>query len=66
VRLLSPGPAFLGILRELVDTSGASGNLIFDAQIAAVCLEHGARTLLTEDRDYARFPGLAATTLDRL
>ncbi len=65
MRLLSPGPAFVDILRDLVDASGASGNLIFDAQIAAVCLEHGARTLLTEDRDYARFPGIAVRTLDR-
>jgi len=36
---------------------------VFDAQIAAVCLEHGARTLLTEDRDFAGFTGIQVQTL---
>ncbi len=61
--LLSPGPAFVPILRESIDASGPSGNLVFDALIVAVCLEHGARTLLTEDRDFARFPGIATRSL---
>lgn len=63
VRLLSPGPAFLPLLRESIDASGASGNLVFDAMIVAVCLEHGARTLLTEDRDFARFPAIDTRSL---
>jgi len=63
VRLLTPGPAFVGLLRETLATSGARGNMVFDAQIAAVCLEHGARTLLTEDRDFARFAGLEVRSL---
>lgn len=58
VRLLTPGSSYLELLAEQIETSGAIGNLVFDAQIAAVCLEHGARTLLTEDRDFARFPTL--------
>ena len=62
-RLLTPGPRYIALLREMVEASGASGNLVFDAQIAAVCLEHGARTLLTEDRDFARFPGITTQTL---
>lgn len=65
VRLLTPGPAFVELLREALDGSGASGNMIFDAQIAAVCLEHGARTLLTEDRDFARFAGIEVRSLAR-
>ena len=63
VRVLSPGPRWLPLLRDLVGGSGVSGNLLFDAQIAAVCLEHGARTLLTEDRDFSRFPGLTTRHL---
>jgi toxin-antitoxin system PIN domain toxin len=63
VRLLAPGPDYLTLLREMLVCSGASGNLVFDAQIAAVCLEHGARTLLTEDRDFARFTGIQVQTL---
>jgi toxin-antitoxin system PIN domain toxin len=57
-RVLVPGPAFLGLLRAQLQESGATGNLVYDAQIAAVCLEHGARSLLSEDRDFARFPRL--------
>lgn len=63
VRLLVPGPSFLTLLRQQLAESGVAGNLVFDAQIAAVCLEHGVRTLLTEDRDFARFPGLEARSL---
>jgi hypothetical protein len=58
VRLLVPGDRFLPILRAMLEESAVHGNLVFDAQIAAVCLEHGATTLLTEDRDFARFPSL--------
>ena len=35
-------------------TAAATGNLAFDAQIAAVCHSHGA-VLLTADHDFARF-----------
>ena len=63
VKLLTPGPSYFALLGDLLKASGASGNLVFDAQIATVCLEHGARTLLTEDRDFSRFPGLRAQPL---
>jgi uncharacterized protein len=63
VRLLVPGQGYLRLLRSLIDESQATGNLVFDAQIAAVCLEHGATALLTEDRDFARFPRLKPVTL---
>lgn len=63
VRLLSPGRRYWGLFAELVGEGGVSGNLVFDAQIAAVCLEHGARTLLTEDRDFARFPRITVRPL---
>ncbi|MDH3285045.1 MAG: hypothetical protein OEQ13_09915 [Acidobacteriota bacterium] len=48
----------------MVEASGASGNVVFDAQITAVCLKHGARALLIEDRDFERFPGLDVCTLN--
>ena len=63
VRLLEPAEHYLPLLRHLLEESSASGNLVFDAQIAAVCLEHGARTLLTEDRDFSRFAELAVQPL---
>lgn len=40
------------------------GNLVFDAQIAAVCLEHGATIMLTEDREFVRFRSLEPITLE--
>lgn len=63
VRVLVPGPGYLPILRRLLESSDARGNLVFDAQVAAVCLEHGATTLLTEDRDFQRFAGLVVRPL---
>lgn len=62
-RLLMPGDRYLQILRDVIARSGVRGNLVFDAQIAAVCLEHGATTLLTEDRDFTRFPGIKVLSL---
>lgn len=44
------GRAYIEVSRK----ARASGNLAFDAQIAAVCVVHGA-TLLTADRDFSRF-----------
>lgn len=62
-RLLMPGPRYWALFEQAVRDSGASGNLAFDAQIVAVCLEHGARTILTEDRDFSRFPGVTVRRL---
>jgi predicted nucleic acid-binding protein len=33
------------------------GNLVHDAHIAALLLEHGVSELRTVDRDFTRFPG---------
>ena len=62
-RLLMPGNRYLQILRDVIARSGVRGNLVFDAQIAAVCLEHGASTLLTEDRDFTRIQGIKPLSL---
>lgn len=57
-RLLTPGRRYWSILKGVVIDGHATGNHMFDAQIAALCLEHGATTILTEDRDFHRFQGL--------
>lgn len=62
-RLLTPGDRYLPLLRNLIAESHVQGNLVYDAQIAAVCLEHGATVLLTEDRDFARFRSLKSLSL---
>lgn len=56
--LLGEGRAHRGHLRNAVSWSHARGNLIHDAHIAALCLEHGVSELWTADRDFARFAGL--------
>jgi hypothetical protein len=63
IRVLHPGARYWPLFCELVRRAGASGNLVFDAQIAALCLEHGAGTILTEDRDFTRFPGITVQSL---
>ena len=45
------------ILGRLLIEANASGNLVADAHLAALSLEHGLE-LLTADSDYARFPGV--------
>jgi toxin-antitoxin system PIN domain toxin len=56
--LLGEGPTHPGHLGRAVRSSGAAGNLVHDAHIAALVMEHGVREILTVDRDFARFPGL--------
>ena len=60
----TPGSRFLDRLDTVVRESGARGNLIFDAQIAALCREHGIVEILTNDRDFERFRSLKATYLE--
>jgi uncharacterized protein len=57
-RLISPGRLFPRLLAGTVLAAEARGNLVFDAQIAALCREHGVARLLTRDRDFQRFPDL--------
>ena len=58
IRLLIPGDRFWDLFQVAALQGDARGNLIFDAQIAALCLEHGALNLVTADRDFARFSEL--------
>jgi toxin-antitoxin system PIN domain toxin len=54
-RLLLPGPTFPALFAEACRAGNAQGNLACDAQVVAVCREHGVTEILTEDRDFARF-----------
>jgi toxin-antitoxin system PIN domain toxin len=57
VTILSPTPRHWPVFSELLPSNRARGSLIMDAHLAALAIEHGA-TLCTNDRDFARFPGL--------
>lgn len=63
VRLLASTPLHWPLLREAIRAGETSGNLAFDAEIAALCREHGVERILTEDRDFGRFPFLQAVSL---
>ena len=54
---LRPGDRHWEIFAALCMGANAKGNLVADAYHAALAIEHGA-TWITNDRDFARFPGL--------
>ena len=45
------------ILGQMLDAPGVAGNLVHDADLAALAIEHGLE-LCSADADFARFPGL--------
>ena len=51
---VEPGPRHLPLLRRLCDEADAVGDLVADAVIAAIAVEHGSE-IVTLDRDFARF-----------
>ena len=55
--VLSPGPRHWEIFLRLLRATGARGNLVRDAYLAALAIETGSEWVTT-DRGYARFPGL--------
>lgn len=57
VTVPEPTDRHLDVLEHLLDATGVGGNLVADAHIAALAIEHGA-TLCSVDSDFARFPGL--------
>lgn len=58
--LLGPGPLHLKLLERLCADTDASGDLIPDAQLAAIAVEHACE-LVSFDRDFARFTDLRWT-----
>lgn len=59
--LLAETPRHAEVMAQVIRTSGASGNLVHDAHIVSLCLEHGVSEILTGDRDFRRFEGLTVT-----
>jgi toxin-antitoxin system PIN domain toxin len=58
--VVHPGERHLEFLGRLLGAAGTAGNLTTDAHLAALAIEHGA-TVLTFDRDFARFEGVQWT-----
>ncbi len=57
VVIVSPGQRHWAIFIGLVESAGATGNLVADAWHAALAIEHGCEWV-SDDADFARFPGL--------
>jgi toxin-antitoxin system PIN domain toxin len=55
--VVHPTERHAAVLRELLEPLGAAGNLVSDAHLAALAIEHGAE-LYSRDNDFARFDGL--------
>lgn len=51
------------LMRGFLTAAGTAGNLTTDAHLAALSVEYGA-TICTYDADFARFPGVTATSPD--
>ena len=56
-RILEPTNAHLTVLQKLLEAVGSGGNLVSDAHLAAVAIEHRA-DIVSYDADFVRFPGL--------
>lgn len=56
-RVLYPGPEHMAEVFALLKAAGTAGNLVSDAQIAALAVEYRA-TIHSADTDFARFKGL--------
>jgi len=61
VTLLAETDRHAEVMAEVLEDSQATGNLVHDAHIAALCLEHGVSEILTGDRDFTRFRSLRVT-----
>jgi len=57
VHLLNPTADHWPIFRKLLIETNAAGNLVTDAHVAALAIEHGCE-LYSADADFARFPNL--------
>ncbi|MGQ0680289.1 MAG: type II toxin-antitoxin system VapC family toxin [Actinomycetota bacterium] len=55
--VLEPSRRHLALLAGLLGSTGAGGNLVNDAHLAVLALEHDA-TVITFDTDFSRFDGL--------
>lgn len=55
--VVEPAPDHVGVVRRLLQEVGVGGNLVNDAHLAALALEHRC-TIVSFDHDFERFPGV--------
>lgn len=59
LELLHETPDFRATLADFAQRARVRGPVIHDARVAAICVAHGVRTILSRDRDFSLFPDLA-------
>lgn len=59
--IVEPTVRHWAVVRGLLESSGSGGNLVNDAHLAAVAIEHGAE-IVSYDTDFGRFDGLHCRT----
>jgi uncharacterized protein len=55
VRAVSELDGFLDAYRKVAGETPVRGNLVPDAHVAAILLQHGVRTIYSNDRDFRKF-----------
>ena len=63
VRVLDPGPRHWELLTETLRDARIRGGMVTDAVIVALCREFGVDTVLSNDRDFTRFPWIKVRSL---
>ncbi|MBC7772121.1 MAG: PIN domain-containing protein [Pyrinomonadaceae bacterium] len=56
--LLAESTGYWGTLRQTLSKCRVAGPQVHDARIAALCIDHGVKTLWSADRDFSRFTSL--------
>lgn len=64
-RTVDPTRAHLSVLHRLLANVGTGGNLVNDAHLAAIAIEHRS-DVVSYDADFGRFPGLRTHRPDQL
>ena len=60
VLVLSETNLHQDILGQVMNETAVRGNLVHDAHLVALALEHGVHEILTLDEDFRRFPQVAS------
>ena len=55
--MVNPTPRHIDIMTRLISQMGTGGNLVNDAHLAALALEHRA-SIVSYDSDFGRFEGV--------
>jgi uncharacterized protein len=58
--LIGEATGYWDVLQRLIKDAKIVGPRVHDARVAALCMYHGVTELWTADRDFSRFPGVAA------